>query len=362
MNKKSLILTVIMCLSLLLAAVTFIVSCAEEPAPEPVKPTPEPVKPIELTLSWVATKDPLSDALFQQWVDDVERDTGGRVKITCYYAGQLVPPPETYDATIRGTQDIAASYFGVVPKPFPQTEVMQMVKIGTECPKLSSVAWELYKTTPEIQAEFSETKVLMITALGSAPPGLAMGFNKEVRTLEDLKGLKIHAAAKWSSRLVEALGAAPVQTMPQEIYSSLQKKVIDGGILDPVMLDAFGLGEVVHYWIDLPMQFNINYQVMNWDSWNSLPPDIQQVFEQNATRIPDRVDNYALEAGAAAMQVGIDKYGLTVIELAPEEKARWVEVHEGVRAEWVAEMEAQGFPGNKLLEHLDSLVAKYSVK
>lgn len=98
------------------------------------------------------------------------------------------------------------------------------------------------------------------------------------------------------------------------------------------------------------------------DSWNALPPDIQQIFEETAKDIPNTTDTRKLEINKKALKSAVDEYGLQVIELAPEELARWRKVQDTVRDEWVAELEAQGLPGRKLLEHLDGLLAEYLVK
>jgi TRAP-type C4-dicarboxylate transport system substrate-binding protein len=354
-------------LSVLLVIGLILGGCAEPtPAPSPSpspSPSPEPAKPIELKLSWVATGSEFTEALYGVWINNVEERTGGRVHITEYVAGQLVPPPETYDAVISGVHDIGVAWIGVTPGRFPQAEVIQMTRIGTVCPTISSKAWELYQTTPEIQKEFADVKMLSMAATTTAPPASGLGFaDKEVRTMEDLKGLKVHGVGKWGLRMVEALGAAPVPAMPQDMYTDLQRKIIDGAVIDPGQFDELKLREVVHYFVEANIHFMSMYVAMNWDSWNSLPPDIQQIFEEEAAKIPNSTDTHKLEANAAALKTAIDDYGLKVITLTPEELARWQKAQDTVRGEWVAELEAQGMPGKKLLEHLDNLLAEYLPK
>jgi TRAP-type C4-dicarboxylate transport system substrate-binding protein len=147
--------------------------------------------------------------------------------------------------------------------------------------------------------------------------------------------------------------------MPQDHYTDLQRKIIDGLVMDPGMLDEMKLREVIHYFVEANIHFMSMYVAMNWDSWNSLPSDIQQIFEEAAVDIPNSTDTHKLQANAEALQRAIDEYGLKVITLTPEELARWRQVQDTVRDEWVAELEAQGLPGRKLLEHLDSLLAEY---
>jgi TRAP-type C4-dicarboxylate transport system substrate-binding protein len=356
-------------IALLMVALLAMAGCAEptpEPAPAPAptpSPEPEPAQPIELSLTWVDMKNPLYDGSFGVWADMVEQNTNGRVKITEYYGGQLVPPPENYEAVVKGTADIGIGWIAVVPGRFPHLEVIQLATLDTKLPAPSRAYMELYQTVPEIQEDLSQTKVLAIC--GPSPAGASgIGLrDKEVRTLEDLKGLKIHVVGgKWESRLFEALGASPMSLMPSELYTSVQTKVIDGGIFMPEMYPSYNMWEVVQYHVRSYQLFMPMYVTMNWDSWNSLPQDIQQVFEETAReQIPDLVDSYFAESAKGAFEAA-DEHGLTIIDLAPEELARWVEIHEMVRDEWAAEMEAEGLPGKRLLEDWDSVCAKNSVK
>ncbi|MBA7700402.1 hypothetical protein ES703_109116 [subsurface metagenome] len=103
---------------------------------------------------------------------------------------------------------------------------------------------------------------------------------------------------------------------------------------------------------------------MNWDTWNSLPPDIQKVLEEESVPfVMDTNDKFSGEDSTRALQETVDNFGLEVIEPSTEELARWVALQKPVQQDaWVAEMEAKGLPGEKLIEEANRLYAKYRTR
>jgi TRAP-type C4-dicarboxylate transport system substrate-binding protein len=176
-----------------------------------------------------------------------------------------------------------------------------------------------------------------------------------------MQGLKIHIVSRFEARLIELLGGAPMSMMPNEIYTALQRKVIDSGSFEPEMLYAYNLQEILKYWTKVSTMTNVIYTVMNKDKWNSLPADLQKILQDAALEfIPNGYRDHFLDE--SPLDVAAKDYGLTVIELTPDELARWQEVQDTVRAEWVAEMQAEGRDGETILKTWDSLCEKYSTK
>jgi TRAP-type C4-dicarboxylate transport system substrate-binding protein len=104
--------------------------------------------------------------------------------------------------------------------------------------------------------------------------------------------------------------------------------------------------------------------VMNRDAFNKLPADIQQIFNENST--PQISRKYAaahleLEPGGKGAIAGSDKKaGNPPIYVLPtEELERWKEAVKPVVGEWAAEMEAEGLPGQAMIDDAASLVKKY---
>jgi TRAP-type C4-dicarboxylate transport system substrate-binding protein len=357
--------TIIIIVALLMLGILAIAGCAEETEPTSTSTsapaatsTTEPAKPIELRMSWMETDNPLYNASHGKFVDAVQERSGGRLKITEFFAGQLVPPPETYDAAVKGTHDIGIGWVGMNPERFKNIEVVTLTRLDADYGAVNAATNELYQTTPAIQAEFADTHLLALSNSGNSGLGCR---DDAIRTKEDMQGLKIHIVSRFEARLIELLGGAPMSMMPNEIYTALQRKVIDSGSFEPEMLYAYNLQEILKYWTKVSTMTNVIYTVMNKDKWNSLPADLQKILQDAALEfIPTGYRNHFLDE--SPLDVAAKDYGLTVIELSPDELARWQEIQDQVRAEWVDEMESEGRDGQQILEAWDGLCEKYSTE
>jgi TRAP-type C4-dicarboxylate transport system substrate-binding protein len=101
-------------------------------------------------------------------------------------------------------------------------------------------------------------------------------------------------------------------------------------------------------------------QVMNKDTWNSLPPDLQEIVQEVS-------DEYARKYGALrtdyteqGLQYGIEEHGLETIDLGPEEEEKWLSKIQPVVENWIQEKEENGLPGKEAVEIVKELDAKYS--
>ena len=354
-------------LSLLVGAILLVITLAALPLMSAcAKPAPAPVKPIELKLIFSYFDSPAYRAVFGAWADNVAERTGGRVNVTHYFGGELCPPEETYDAIIRGTAELGVISTFMTPGRFPCFGVMEASLLDDFCSRPSRATWELYNTFPEVQEECAEAKVLTTLAMLPLPPGIGLGtVDTPVRTLEDFKGLKVSTFGRWMPITIKALGAAPMEIPPPEMYMALKQKIIDSVVMDPVFFIDLQLDEVIRYFtvanfgIYEPWLFSIN-----WETWNSLPPDIQKVLEEESVPfVMDTNDDFCYEYATQCLNDTVAKVGLEVIEPSPEELAKWVALQKPVQQDvWLAEAEAAGLPGKELIEEAKQLYAKYRTR
>ena len=200
--------------------------------------------------------------------------------------------------------------------------------------------------------ELKDIKLLYVHAHG---PGL-LHTKKPVRTLEDLKGMKIRATG-FSAKVVEALGGVPV-AMPQgDTYEALQKGVVDGTFAPIETLKGWKQAEVVKYTTEC---YDIGYTtamfvVMNLDQWNSLSEADRKIMEATAT---EWVGVHG-EAWDRADQVGREytqSLGNELIPLSAEESARWSKAVEPVINDYIANTPN----GAQYVEQIRALIAEAS--
>jgi len=290
--------------------------------------------------------------LADQWCKEIEKRTNGRVKIAYFPGGTLTPAAQIYDGVVKGISDIGFSCFAYTRGKFPLTEVIDLpigLKDGTTATRLINEYYKKFKPK-----EIDEVKVMYLHAHG---PGM-LHTKKPVNKLEDLKGMKIRATG-LASKIVTALGGSPVGTSMPETYDVLRTGVADGAMAPFEALQGFKWGEVVS---SSTVAYGSGYStgmfiVMNKNKWNSLPPDIQKVFNE--------VNEEWIEKQAKAWdeieKEGVDftqKRGNKVIRLTNEENARWAAAVKPLLDEYLKSMKAKGLPGDEALKFcLDYLKA-----
>ena len=106
-----------------------------------------------------------------------------------------------------------------------------------------------------------------------------------MKTPEDLKGLVLRTPAGPITALVTNLGASPIVMAPPDMYEALEKKNITGYVFEPAGITNFKLEEVTNYATDMPLYNGAFGLVMNWDKWNSLPPEYQAIIEETTGKV-----------------------------------------------------------------------------
>jgi len=183
--------------------------------------------------------------------------------------------------------------------------------------------------------------------------------------MEDVKGLKIRIEGKYESMFVEGLGGAGVYLSPMDLYSSLERGVLDGVIFQWDGVLQYGLEKIAKYRADAKILCRGMPLVMNKDKWNSLPPDIQTIFiDASGLKHSAEAGVKADELNIARRQQVVDydkQVGNPGIYVLPDsEMLKWRAVAKTVQDKWAADCEALGLPGRAMLQDAITLTDKYS--
>lgn len=298
-------------------------------------------KVYELTLAVQHPMEaPMMSVVNTAWKNWIEKESGGRIKIKFLPSEQAAKAPELYDAARTGIADIACQMIPACPGRFPLTEVTQLPLIfeypGSRAAALTTMA--LYKKYPEIQAEHKNVKVLGFHANGLAH---IHTVKKQVRTMEDLKGMVIETlAGKYGVATLQKLGAIPETLLPGEMYDAMAKGVIDGNALEWEGQFVWKLNEQSNYSTQVGLFLSTFVHVMNLDTWNSLPPDLQKLFIEDNGEKHYLAHGYNFDKDDIAYERKLDEIYKSrnkpgVYVLPAEEKAKWLEAVKPVHEEWV---------------------------
>ncbi len=296
----------------------------------------------------------------KQWMDDVVKASNGRVKFSVLVGSTT--DLDNYDAVIAGTGDFGHNMTAMSPGRFPIMDLMTICDLDATCKRPAQVAYDLWKAFPqEIEKEFADIKLIGMWAAAPNPVGLGIGtVDKPIRTLADAKGLKIGMGSEFGIKTGMALGMVPAPAPPPVIYEQLQKKILDASGMDPEMLDAFKLCEVIKYYHLVHLNYMPFWFGFNKQSWAKLPADIQKILLDEAARIPARADAYHTEAAKAAIESAKAKYGLQIIEIDKAEMAKWKTLQDPVQKEYLDRLKKdKGIDAQKIFDKLTELYAKY---
>jgi TRAP-type transport system periplasmic protein len=275
--------------------------------------------------------------LGQKFCDEVNKRLAGKVEISYFPGGTLLSPDKMFTGITQGIADMGLSHIAYTRGRFPVTEITEMPLGFVDGWVNSMVANDFFnKFKP---AEWNAVHVLYFSMSG---PLVIESVNKPVKTLEDLKGLKVRATGALAD-VVKALGASPIPLAMPDVYESLRRQVLDATMVDLSALKQWKFAEVVKY-VTANWQLGTGYNfyfVMNRNKWDSLPPDVQKVMTQVGQEIGQANallwNEMDIEA-ADAFKAG----GGQILPLTDAEAAKWAKAVEPVITAWKKDMISKG--------------------
>lgn len=299
-------------------------------------------------------------ALVTEWFKNVDQATNGKIQSVIYGGGVLSSPLEVFNNVKSGAIDMAVDVTGLYPGQFPLAEVMQLPFLDLHNTEVGSrVYWGLFEKFPEFRAQFEGVHVLVTLTSGFQ----VIGSNKPIRTLEDMKGQKIRVLAGPPMEMVKALGGTPVLIPPPDIYTSMERKVIDGWMWSWEAGIGLKLTEVTNYFTQADTYQPTLFISMNQALWDKLPPDVQNVFNTHGGDTAAKFFGKALDEDNERQKANVRRMkDKEVFELTAAETERWKKVCQPVWNKWAADVDAKGLPGKAVLEEALSLSAKFAAE
>jgi TRAP-type C4-dicarboxylate transport system substrate-binding protein len=146
-----------------------------------------------------------------------------------------------------------------------------------------------------------------------------------------------------------------------ETPEALQKGVVQGLFTSLEVMKDFKFAEICKYVTLTDTAIYPFAVVMNMDSWNSLPDDVQKVLEglsvEQAEWTGTYMDNHVLEANEWSKTTQQVEF----IELAAEEKVKWDALLSPITESWLKDVGGKGFPAEEIVEDIKTLIEKYSM-
>ena len=278
----------------------------------------------------------------QQWAEMVETMSGGRISIDILPTGAVVPHPETLDAVGAGILQghlTDPSYFAGRDPAFAMIGNL----VGAWGDPLEFLEYMNYGGGEDLYNEIVHP--YNVHLIGAAATGLeAFVSNVPIRSIEDMEGLRLRAPEGMVYDIFTRAGASPVNLPGSEVYTSLERGVIDAADYTVFTTNhSLGLHEFAQYpnypgFHSLPMVA----VSINLDTWNALPPDLQRILEVSVDLLAyDTVFRLrALDLDAVA-DANADP-DIEIIDLPAEERRRFRAIAQEEWAEWAERTEMTG--------------------
>jgi TRAP-type C4-dicarboxylate transport system substrate-binding protein len=279
------------------------------------------------------------------WVADVAKASGNKLTVKLFPALQLGgTAPQLYRQMAQGISDITFTLPGYTSSDFPMMGLTELPGTATSAEDGTRKLWANFDRF--LARDFKDAKVLM---LWNSDTASLMSKNKPIRTLDDLKGMKIRTPSAAQSAQIEALGATPIDMPANQIYTSLDRGVIDAAQIPMSAAIDFKLIEVARYFtVNAPLGRSPFLVAMNRARYDRLPADLKKA-------IDDTTGLNLSRKGAATYDkqnddaIALAKKDREVITLSDAERRRFVDAFKPLIRSKVDEAEKAGLPGRGLL-------------
>ena len=307
------------------------------------------------------THDPVTSGqsrMKQTWIDRVNERSGGRLDIALFPGGSLAGPVQALDAVKTGAADIGWLFVLFYPGQFPVLDSISLPLIGLDSSTQGTYAlWDMMEYSDDIRKEVA-AQGLKILMLYTNPVNFICTATKPVYTLADMQGLRMRAPAGTATDMLALWGSVPIMMGPGDVFQGLERGTLDGYIFEYTGLEAFRLPEVTNHYTEVRFYAGAFVIGMNQQSFDALPPDLQQIIEEESGRAMSLEFSYLFQADDRASRAKIIAEGGNVITISDEVLAEFQVEADNYTQAWVdsnqsADFDAQGYL-NKLKEVIKS--------
>lgn len=267
----------------------------------------------------------------KRFVEQIDIVSGGNIKFRFFEPGALAPPLETFDAVSYGALDSAWSSPGFWSGKVPSLQIFAAIPFGPDSAEY--MAWYYSGGGKEIFEDIYHQHNIHGIICGISPPEASGWFKNEIKSLEDLKGMRMRFFG-LGARVMSKLGVSTQLLATGDILPALELGAIDATEFSvPAVDQKLGFDKVAkHYYFPGWHQQSTFFELMiNLEKWNAL--SVQQKAQINTTCGDNMRFGIAEGEALQAEAINILKEGGTIFHKWPDdilnsfEKA-WIEVAE----------------------------------
>ena len=184
------------------------------------------------------------------WLRKVEADSAGTIKFQEFWGGALIRSPrKQWEGVLNGIQDASTIIPAYTSKLFPDFSFYSLPFLfrGTGSVEGTLVGWNMYK-----RGLLGGLDKVHVAAVYSNDNG-GLHFNREIKSLADMKGLKVRVPGPKQAAVLKELGLVPVGMGARQIAESLNRGVIQGALMGWSAINIFRITPLIKSHVDLPL-------------------------------------------------------------------------------------------------------------
>ena len=316
-----------------------------------------------VTLKFHTFMSPTSNvwlAMHKPWMEKVEKESGGRIRFEAYPAMQLGGTPvQLYDQAKDGVVDVVWTLPGNTAGRFPRVEVFELPFMMNNAEATSKAFWEYTQTMAA--DEFKDTQVIALQVHG---PGVIHSVDKPVKSIADMRGLKIRAPTRQVTKLMGVLGATPIGMPLPQIPDALSKGTISACVIPWEVVPAVKVNELTKFHAEFDPAGGSLYtttfiMTMNKAKYNALAPDLKKVIDNNSGMATSAALGKTQQGNDVPGRKSASDRGNTIYTVSAAEAQEFRRKSRSIEVDWVEDMNKKGFDGKKLLETARALIEKH---
>lgn len=288
------------------------------------------------------------------WEDKVTDESSGRFVFKNFLNGVLHPANQGFRATSSGICDLTTGYPSYSAKSFNLCKVNDLPFLFPKTyigPLIMEILYPKY-----FKDEYEKMGVYFGAWVNVSHYNLIS--KRPVRTLEDLKGMKIRSVGGLCSEFLVAMGAVPVMMQSSETYTGLQSGVVDGVLYADSSSVAFKLYEIAKYVTKLGiMNMGVPY-CLNRKFFDSMNQE-DKVFFYKKMRQASQIASQSYDIDDKLAERVLLENGVEIIVVSPEERNKMIKAVQPVYDKFLADNEAKGLPAKAMFEEMKSLIERY---
>lgn len=297
----------------------------------------------EVTLrysNWLPPGYALDTQLMEPWIDAIGQATGGRVRIrkSPKVVGTVA---SQYDVVADGMADMSLMVLSYAPGRFPQVEGMELPFASDDESRTSPAVWATYEKFLAGGDVFPDVVPLALFQTGVFH---VFTTGRDLSVADNWKGAKIRSSSPSLTRIIDLLGATPINKPVSEVYELASGGVIDGATTPPDALLGFKLDDVLNTMTFVPGSLGSTTVLVsvNPEAWARISETDQQAIREVSgavvAEISGRLHRKETEAAIARMEAR----GMTIHHMDDAELAIMQERVAPLTAEWLDKARAAG--------------------